>query len=62
MKYSRSAEQCVRFNLVMADELGREFESLVRLELGLLGLNTRSVLLKMSRVARQLQSNLLDTT
>ena len=38
------------FNLVMADELGRELESLVRLELGLLGLNTRSVLLRMSRV------------
>ena len=28
-------------NLVMAEELGREFESLVRLELGLLGLNMK---------------------
>lgn len=34
------AGNLTRFNLVMADELGRELESLVRLELGLLGLNT----------------------
>ena len=43
----------MRFNLVMAEELGRELESLVRLELGLLGLNMNSVLLLISKVTVQ---------